>query len=364
MIRINAVVNREYITSLVEKLFFNGIRAVYIENGRANMLKDKKAIFSIDDKKKLINDPFEVLNFFVSPKEEINALKLIDDELNFATPGKGSVYSSESGILRQHDDIIRNSDFRYEHDGTFVPHSDLSGISCIVQRGHGDEIAYLVLDSGISVPVLTYGSGTGFRDKLGLLRITIPAEKEIITLMMSKYDVEAVMELMIIKGKLSQPGKGFIYDFPVRYGFVNTKISTGASGQVASQEQIISAIDSLKGGIGWRKSKVDRIASANLNYLKDLTELNLVCNEGYGADLVKVAMQNGASGATLSAMKFKGNGEAAARFLPSLEICRMIVAKQSVEPIAAALEGEGAFGANSQGFLFTQKVKKAYTYSN
>ncbi len=59
---------------------------------------------------------------------------------------------------------------------------ELKGITCIVQRGEGDRIAKISLNTGASVPITTHGTGSGVRDKLGLLRITIPPEKELINL--------------------------------------------------------------------------------------------------------------------------------------------------------------------------------------
>ena len=362
LIKITAIVNRAYTNKLVDELFKYNICTVFIEAGRTSMLQEKKKFFSLSNKKAVISDPGDIISFFVLPENEKKILALIDHILDLSMPGKGSVFSSDAWMVNAFSDIFSNVNFSYNIDDSFTAYSELSGISCIVQRGSGDDISHLILDSGVSVPVSTYGTGTGVRDKLGLLRITIPAEKEIITLIMSKYDADAVMELMIAEGKLSQPGKGFIYDFPVRHGFVNTKISIGTSGQVATLEQIISAIDTLKGGIEWRKSKVDQESSSKLRFLENLTELNLICNEGYGFDLMKVAMDNGASGATISKLKFKGRGEEASKISPSHEICRMIVGTQTVVTIAHALAEASAFDEKVQGLLFSQDVNKAFTY--
>jgi hypothetical protein len=54
---------------------------------------------------------------------------------------------------------------------------DLSGIGCILPRGLGDPIARIALELGTCVPAITFGIGTGLRDRLGLLRIAIPAER-------------------------------------------------------------------------------------------------------------------------------------------------------------------------------------------
>jgi nitrogen regulatory protein PII len=363
LIKITAIINRSYTSQVLDAFFENNIQAVFVEAGRTNMLTEKKTLFSLGNKKNMSNDPGDILHFFISPEEEILAMELIDDVLDLSVPGKGSVFSNDIQILQVHNPLVQNPAFSYTHKDSFTPYSELACISCIVQRGSGDAISHLILDSGISVPATTYGLGTGVRDKLGLLRITIPAEKEITTLLMSKYDVDAVIELMIVVGKLDQPGKGFIYDFPVRSGFVNTKISSGSGGQVASLEQIIAAIDSLKGGIGWRKSKVDQGSSKKLKFLENLVEMSLICSEGYGFDLMKVAMDNGAPGATIGKTVFKGKGNELSKVLPSQEICRMIVAKQSIENIADALIKADAFNEKVQGLLYIRDVSKAFTYT-
>jgi len=360
-IKVTSIINRSYSSMLIDELFKNGIQSVFIEAGRTNILEERKQMLALGNNKKLINDPGDILYFLIEKKYEPNIMDFMDQVLDLSNPGKATVFSTDINLIDSNNEIFHNKSANFNQNTPFEAYNDLCGISCIVQRSQGDNLARLILDSGISVPVTTYGTGTGVRDKLGLLRITIPAEKEIITLITSKADADAVMELMIAEGNLSQPGKGFIYTFPVLSGYVNTKISRGETGQVASFEQVIAAIDSLKGNIEWRSSQIAHKKSQKLVFLSDLTELNLICNEGYASDLMKIAMENGAPGATVSTLKFKTSLETT-KYLPSREICKMIVGTNNVQQIADALKNADAFSDESQALLYSQSVGRAFTY--
>jgi hypothetical protein len=75
---------------------------------------------------------------------------------------------------------------------------------------------------------------------------------------MSRFDIDSVLELFISEGKLDEPGRGIAYVYPVYQGVVNTKITRKKTEQAASMEQVVSAIDSIKGGMEWRKSRLEQ----------------------------------------------------------------------------------------------------------
>ena len=60
----------------------------------------------------------------------------------------------------------------------------LHKLSCVVcvlsDPGSGESLAKAALDLGICVPLVTFGTGNYMRDQLGLIRITISPEKEIV----------------------------------------------------------------------------------------------------------------------------------------------------------------------------------------
>ena len=162
--------------------------------------------------------------------------------------------------------------------------------------GEGDLVARVALDTGSCVPTIKYGQGAGLRDRLGLWRITIPAQKEMVEMVVNSYEAQEIMNIIIDVAKIDQPGRGFIYTFPVRQGFINMKVNQTSRSQAASIEQVVLAIDEIKGGTEWRRRRLSiGQHEPRRNYLTAMTDLTLCCDEGNGAELVKIAMASGAS---------------------------------------------------------------------
>jgi len=208
--------------------------------------------------------------------------------------------------------------------------------------------------------------GTGVRDKMGLLRITIPAEKEIITLITNSYDADTVMELMIDLGKLDQPGKGFIFSFPLRQGVPNIRVCRGERQHAASIDQIVAAIDNLRGGSEWRQKSVvlSREGHKKRHYISGLVDLILLCDEGFSMPLIKAAMAAGAGGATVTRFKQSGGGEGAhgKRIGGSREACSIGIPEGNISIVLDALDKAGAFSDECRGQVLVRPIGKAFTY--
>jgi hypothetical protein len=226
-------------------------------------------------------------------------------------------------------------------------------------------MAKIALESGACVPAVRFGTGTGVRDKLGLLRITIPAEKEILSFATISHDAPAVMDMMIDIGKLDQPGRGFIYSFPIRQGLLNTRVSHGRSSHAASIERMIEAIDELKNGTEWRSHGEGVLESSDSRrtFLRDLVDCTLLCNEGAALGLVKAAMGAGAAGATVSNYTHVPlAGTAPFRASPARRLCSMVIAEKQTGTVIDALQKAGVFSDAAQGVIVTRPVPRACTY--
>lgn len=105
----------------------------------------------------------------------------------------------------------------------FHVQSDLTGIFCIVQKGQADSIAKEAMKAGSPGPIVMYGQGKGIRDRMGLIRMAISPEKEIIYSVVDNTDADHVFETMITAGDLHLPGTGFIYMMPLESGLVNIR---------------------------------------------------------------------------------------------------------------------------------------------
>ena len=304
----------------------------------------------------------EIISVIAETARENCIMSFLAKKYDLKTPGRGSIFSHQLDFLAKHDEYQINTATPQSESSqeSFFPR--LMGIICVLQRGEGDKVARISLNYGASVPSTTHGEGSGVRDKLGLLRITIPPEKELVNLIFSEHDASAVMELFIEAGKLDEPGRGIAYAFPIKQGIINTKVSRSRMAQAASIEQLVSAIDNMQGGMEWRKSSLEMGAAKRREFLYDMTELNLICREGFGTALTEAAMHSGAPGATICKMRYlktTDNGERR-RFVR--ELCKMIVPKNQVEAITAGLEATGCFEDDAFAMLYALPVEKAYTY--
>ncbi len=357
---ITAAVHRGACDNIIRQLSGAGISCGHIAAGRAISLFDKKSLLS--SSAAIAEDPIEILSIIVTEKTEQTAVEMLISAGSISIPGRGSISSEPVSIIKAHE-LCMPSD-----SGTNVigaAHlNEFTGICCIVQRGQGDTVARVALDTGVCVPAITFGIGTGVRDKLGLLRITIPAEKEVISVMASPHDADAVMNMMVDAGKLDQPGKGFIYTYPIKSGIVNSKIHRGMSKHAASIEQIINAIDEIRGDTSWRERTGGLEDEKNRRkYLSSLMGITLICNEGRGDELVKAAMNAGAAGATISRLKhFRPSDSPFAQISQAREMCSMIVGEGQIKAILSAIDLAGAFDNKTFGILYSRPVPKACTY--
>ncbi len=361
--KISAIVNRGASDPIIKALARQGITDGQLAVGRAAVLQDKKSMLGAE-KSVIVEDPVDIVTYIVTPESAESALSLIVKTGGLDVPGRGMAFSEEVGLVRTHALCEENKASAFKADAQFAFLSDLVGICCIVQRGQGNTVARVALDTGTCVPNITFGHGTGVRDKLGILRITIPAEKEVVGIATTKEDADAVMNLMVDVGKLDQPGKGFIYFYPLMKGIINTKISRGMPKHAASIEQIISVLDEMKGGTKWRsRSGSADAGSSQRACLLGLMDMTLICDEGRGEDLVKAAMAVGAAGATISRQKFFCPPDSpASKVSIAREVCNMIVSEQQIPGLIEALEKAGAFDDKSHGQVLCRPVPKACTY--
>lgn len=360
--KISIVINKAFSGRLIEFLHEEGMDKLFVESGRSSILGKGRGILGVGKAEKLIYDPAEIVSVFIDSKLETALMSLITREFELSTPGRGAIFSADVSIPMKHEDYVIYDALKSMPDKQCHFFDELIGLACIVQRGEGDAVAKIALNAGASVPYTSYGTGTGVRDKLGLLRITIPAEKEIINLVMSKYDVDQVLEMYISEAKLDEPGRGIAYIYPIKRGLMNTRISLSKDGQAASMEQIISAIDSIKGGIEWRKAGVEDAGLSKRNFLTQLCEIGLICVEGEAQKLSMIAMENGAGGATISKISYQKPMAEGKQESSACEYLRMIVAKDCVEKIAHAVGEHGAFEGETKAMMTVQEVEKAFTY--
>jgi hypothetical protein len=177
-------------------------------------------------------------------------------------------------------------------------------ISCIVPRGSADTLTEAVLELGVCVPVVFFGSGVGLRDKLGLLRITVPVEKEIIWFIVPHSDAHLVEKTIIPLARLDVPGKGFLYKFSVHAPVVNLGIRHGKRIHAATMEQVIAVLDEVRGSSDWRRLGA-RLPGAGSSGKRNSRGLFFIGEEDETEIFRRTAMESGAKGATLNTLEMR-----------------------------------------------------------
>ena len=85
--------------------------------------------------------------------------------------------------------------------------TDVFLITCVVESGLADKIIDAATSVGAQGATINYARGTGIRDRMGLLGVTIDEQKEIIRIIVSKEQSNRVFESMYLAGNLYTPGK-------------------------------------------------------------------------------------------------------------------------------------------------------------
>ncbi|MEM7610472.1 MAG: hypothetical protein AAF270_02260, partial [Pseudomonadota bacterium] len=119
-----------------------------------------------------------------------------------------------------------------------------------------DRIARAAIAAGAHGPVVYLAEGRGLRDRLGWLRITKTHEKDVLLVLCTKAETEAVFHVMAQAGELSKPGRGFMYRVNVDEGIFNLPSRVSSHHYAANVQQIINAIDYLSGHTHWRDGGV------------------------------------------------------------------------------------------------------------
>ncbi|HPM47943.1 MAG TPA: hypothetical protein PL056_12805 [bacterium] len=332
-------------------------------------LQPAKALVSVDRRRFLLSgggymeNIMDTYHFSCETEREVYVFEQIVKDLSLDQEGRGSIYVEPAVIIDHNDNTESSLNFTDLDVGSFD--TKLMGIYCIIQRGRGDIIAKTAIDTGSSVPAIYYGVGGGIRDRMGLIRITIPADKEMANIIVTEHDCIGMMNILIDAGSLDRPGMGFIFNYPVTRAVTDTRTYIGKSRSAASIGQIVKAIDGIKGNTEWRKRIINPLNIKERNFLKDLDNITLICDDTKAKDMLDVAMCAGATGATLSKCRrsflSKENGMLNKK---SVEMADMVVSTNQKSEIIQALINAGFFSSEINGKIMIRKSTLAFSYSD
>jgi nitrogen regulatory protein PII len=172
----------------------------------------------------------------------------------------------------------------------------LEAICCICEKGVAEDIAQAALSAGAAGPTVTFGEGGGIRDKIPLLRMTKGPEKEFVWCVVDRSESNDVFTNMARAGKITEPGRGFMYSIPVADGIINVSSTVSNSSHGASMEQVISALDEIKGSKEWRSTGEMKSSALNTTFLKDLVGLYCVVPRDNYSEIYDSILEAGAPG--------------------------------------------------------------------
>lgn len=369
--------------SVLSALGDAGVPDVFVQNGKQVCLAERGGLFGFLPRVDLEDSASLVYRFYVPRERAEDVGARIVDAADLSLPGRGSLFVEPAELLSG-DDIRQVGEGEEERRGRIKEAikdilkprqrlQDYTALTCIVQRGQGEPLARTILEMGLCVPVVTYGRGMGLRNKLGLLRITIPVEKEVLYFLVPTADAALVESIAVHKARLDRPGQGFIYSNRVRAAAVNARVSRTRRRHVATMEQVITAVDSLQGSTDWRRlsaaSAKSRLASGHPG--PEQACLSVSCDEGRASEFVRAAMDVGAGGATLMRVRYRDlpGPEGTERRSPDTsktsharESCDLIIPESLTDTVLAAMETRGLFESGVFGLVEISSVGKAVTY--
>ena len=334
---ITVVINAALLRKLLSHLNDLGFNHLYSLFGRSLQLNEGRGFLrSLFLSSDLLSESVDVLTFYLPKELEEIVMKSIVKNMNLDLPGRGSVLSRDvtlhNGLVDELLCSVNQSVLPTKEDLAQVSLFDnLTQILCTTSKGLADELSKVLLHLGV-VPTVTNATGTGLRDQLGLLRITIPREKEMLSIVVGPNEAASIMDKMITWAKLDRPGRGFIWQVPVNKGLVNFKISQRRYGQAASTEQIIAAIDSIKGDFNWRQGGTILSGQTQRNYYSG-TQLIIQVREGASRQIVRSIMKIGISGATVQPLRSLSPEKLNDHLVVPQEVIRVVVDKERTDEV-------------------------------
>ena len=382
MSKISCVADAQVSTLIAEALEDLALPEVFIQRCKQVTLENRTRFLGFGSRTDMAQDRAELFRFYVPKRHEAGVLRRVAEAADLYLPGRGSIFAEDASVYRGDAAGFDEARLQDLAPGETGPGEQHAVLCCIVQRGMADALASTILEMGLCVPLISFGEGMGLRNRLGLLRITIPVDKEVIYFIVPERDADLLEGIAVHKARLDRPGQGFIYRYRVRARAVNLRVLRGKRSQVASMEQVIAVIDDLRGSSEWRRfSPAGRKSQRASPAAASLVCVSLITEEGQVGRFVAAAMEAGADGATLVPLEhrsYAGNegspgivdptGPAVTVKSPGLasharETCDLIIPAGILDAVLAAVDEAGLYKPGIHGIAECTQVVKAVTYT-
>lgn len=286
----------------------------------------------------------------------------------FCIPCEEVVYSNDYPVWSPSEGSLTNASLDIKEN--------LTAIYCITRRAEIDTISRAAMQAGGHGPVVQLCEGRGLRAGLGWLRITSKPDKELLAIVVDNADADEVFDAVIRAGRIGSPGRGIAYRLPVQKGVVNLTSVYGHAHQAATLEQIIAAIDDLKGDSHWRDQSVidlgrtGKVAGVGLapsgqRDLVDYVSLICVVRREHMEPLMAAATQAHAPGINVVYGKFSETEESIAAGVSLTRergVLRSILPRTQVGRVREALLETAEENNLPEICLYVQSVSRVVAY--
>ncbi|MDR3170018.1 MAG: hypothetical protein LBU17_00150 [Treponema sp.] len=368
--KISCAVDVNVIPLMDEALKDLGLPEVLIQRAKQVCLIDRFAWFGLRPATTPEETRACIYRFRVPLQYEAGVMRRIAEAVDLFLPGRGSIYAETITMLRGaplefDEEKLSRLCTTEAQEKPSLSMDNYAVLCCIVQRGMASSLAATVLEMGLCVPLISFGRGLGLRDRLGLLRVTIPVEKEVLYLVVPRFDAELIEGVIVHKARLDLPGQGFLYRRYVRALTVNIRVRRGKRRDAATMEQVIAALDQLRGSSDWRRLDASRQSQSSEKKNADtLSCLSLITDEGSADIFGKAAMDTGAGGATLIPFEFRSyiTGKEDHSASHAKETCDLIIPQTMQDALLKEIETLGFFDEAMAGIVEMIAVNNTVTY--
>jgi len=355
------IADMNIIPALDQTLADLALPEVFVQRAKQIALLDKQGFLGLRPVTKLEESRALIYRMYVPAAYEEGVMRRIVEATDLVMGGRGCICS-------QHIDFHRGTPLVFNtekldqlcgKEDKLAP-EEHALISCTVPRGSGDSLAQAILELGVGVPVVFFGNGAGLRDKLGLMRITIPVEKEIIWFIVPRSDAELVEKTLIPRARLDVPGNGFLYRCFVHAPVVNLRIRHGKRFHAATMEQVIAALDEVQGSSDWRRFGSRKQEHKGGEKKSGSVKGLFFIGEEEEVDIFrKAAIENGARGATFNPLEMRSYSSTHGQAMEShsRQLCDIITSPDIEKKIRGSEALTGLLGKGKSCILKTFDVE-------
>jgi nitrogen regulatory protein PII len=93
--------------------------------------------------------------------------------------------------------------------------TDVVMITCIVDKGKGEDVVKAARGAGASGAIIHSARGVGVRERMGLLGIAVEAERDVVDMLVGSDQAEMVAHTIFSAIDLGRPAGGFLYLTPL-----------------------------------------------------------------------------------------------------------------------------------------------------